>query len=123
MSEEEFADVEAAPPIKKLDFSEFHPLFHSLWSLECRLHPGGRRRHFEILWHYKWDVHTKVRRPFCWIGRHDWSVCWYPRERTRSVHCRRCLKKPTVEQTQKALDDSDARGFYPPGWMHPRKEN
>jgi hypothetical protein len=119
----EFEDKYAAPPIKNLNFDQFHPLFHSIFSDECRSYYGGRRQHLTCLWVYKWDVHTKVRRPLCWIGQHDWSVMWYPRDRTRSVHCHRCFKKANLEQTQQALDESDAREFYPPGWMHPRKEN
>jgi len=119
----EFEDKQAAPPIKNLVFDEFHPLFHRIWDKECLDYYGGRRRHFQMLWEFKWDVRTKVRRPLCFIGRHDWVVWWAPRDRTRSVHCRRCSKDPTTKQMQATLDETDARGKYPPGWMHPRKEN
>jgi hypothetical protein len=61
------------PVIRSLDFSEYHPLDHSVW--ECRDYPGGRRRHLR----YRWDFQGRdwVRsKTLCLIGKHHWVPWW-----------------------------------------------
>jgi hypothetical protein len=64
-----------SPFIKKLDFSEFHPLDHSVW--ECRGYPGGRRVHLRYRWDFQWrdELHAKF---LCPLGRHR-RVEWFGR--------------------------------------------
>lgn len=58
----------------KLDFSQFHPLDHSIW--RCNGFPGGRRRHLKYRWEFQWE--TRVRAwLLCPFGKHDW-VRWHP---------------------------------------------
>lgn len=71
--------------IKKLDFSEFHPLDHSL--LECRDYPGGRRRHLEYSWDFKWRGQVYAR-TVCRLGLHEWRE-WYDNSGSdEAVACR-----------------------------------
>lgn len=77
--------------IGKLDFSEYHDLFHSLW--ECRGYPGGRRRHINYLWDFKYRDRLREL-TLCKIGRHiyvDWFLTVGPGELGGPPVGRSCL--------------------------------
>lgn len=92
--------TENSPPeIKSLDFSEFHPLDHSVW--RCTGFPGGRKRHL----HYRWDFQWRDRLrswTLCRLGRHR-PVQWWGRTpaeadaglpmTSRGWSCAACYKK------------------------------
>ena len=80
------------PEIRKLDFSEFHPLDHTL--LGCRGYPGGWRRHLE----YRWDFTTGPalrERTLCRLGRHR-ATQWWSRGKTWTgcLDCDKQLSEP-----------------------------
>ena len=53
----------------KLDFSQFHPLDHSL--ARCHGYPGGWRAHLRYRWEFQWREDLVTR----WLhltGRHHW---------------------------------------------------
>lgn len=57
----------------ELDFSEYHPLDHSLW--RCEHYPGGHRRHLQYRWEFQW--HSRIRRwTRCPLGLHRWVQAW-----------------------------------------------
>lgn len=60
----------------ELDFSGFHDLLHRPFTRECRSQPGGWRRHLRLEWEYRRrdQVVGIIRRPLCWVGRHEWQV-------------------------------------------------
>lgn len=61
----------------KLDFSQWHPLDHRPLSKRCRDHYGGFRNHMNLLWDFKWDMHSKVKKvTHCFWGRHHSSPHW-----------------------------------------------
>lgn len=70
-------DAWSEPPPKidssKLDFSEFHPLDHTLW--QCRNYPGGRKTHLSYRWEFQWASGLR-RRTLCRIGRHSETQMW-----------------------------------------------
>ena len=76
-----------------LDFSQYHPLDHSL--SECRGYPGGRRRHLSYLWEFRWREQLEV-----WLrhtsGRHTWfgMVRVSGDEPVYRVACRGCNATP-----------------------------
>lgn len=80
-------ELKGPPFIRKLDFSEFHPLDHSVW--ECRGYPGGRGRHLEYRWKFQWrdELHAKF---LCPLGRHE-RVEWFGRGKS-GFCCRACCK-------------------------------
>lgn len=59
--------------IRHIDFSEFHPLDHSL--IKCRGYPGGRRRHLEFSWDFIWKDRVRGQ-TVCRVGFHDFQV-WH----------------------------------------------
>ena len=74
----------------ELDFSEFHPLDHSLFSRECASLPGGRKNHIELAWYYKWR--GRVREQIhCRLGGHEW-VEWKSKGGFSGVVCQNCPK-------------------------------
>lgn len=96
-----------------LDFSEFHPLDHSLW--ECKGYPGGRRRHLRFRWDYQWSEELGIR----WAhlrGTHDWAAYAYRSPalkvtaepmggrpwQYRAV-CRGCSAEPDAETTERVI--------------------
>jgi hypothetical protein len=92
------------PEIKKLDFSEFHPLDHSLW--ECRDYPGGRRTHLEYRWQFQWKdkLHELT---LCRVGRHKWTE-WYGPGKQSGVCCQSCYKDEDLG-VQKMAEVSSTR--------------
>jgi hypothetical protein len=56
-----------------LDFSEFHPLDHSLW--RCAGFPGGRRRHLSYRWQFQWGAEVR-QRTLCVLRMHAWVRGW-----------------------------------------------
>lgn len=80
------------PVIKHLDFSQYHPLGHTLWA--CQGWPGGRRRHLEYRWDFQWRDWLRGK-TLCLLGKHAW-VQWF-RGRERNVYagttCKACGKK------------------------------
>lgn len=72
--------TDGPPPFKpptrpeQLDFSEFHPLFHSLW--RCRGYPGGRRRHLAYKWESQWSSHVRRFWRCTLLHRHDYQKWW-----------------------------------------------
>lgn len=54
---------------KELDFSQFHPLDHGIWSKECPAHYGGRAQHLSLTWEYRWSEELRAR-TICLVGRH-----------------------------------------------------
>ena len=66
-------DAPPPPEIRRVDFSQFHPLDHRIWA--CRWYPGGRIRHLQYLWQFKWDgnVHRNVH---CRLGHHRGGWAW-----------------------------------------------
>ncbi len=72
----------------KLDFSEFHPLDHSVFS--CYGYPGGVERHLALMW--KYQLKDAVgRNTLCRIGIHDYVDFFDSNDKT-FVSCSRCLK-------------------------------
>jgi hypothetical protein len=95
-------------PDTELDFSEFHPLDHSL--IGCRGYPGGRRRHLAYRWDFQWS-HALRAKTLCRVGRHNptqwWqSASWDPETKTRTelpesltwTGCRDCYKRLSEKQ-------------------------
>ena len=74
---------------KKLDFSEFHPLDHSLF--QCRDYPGGRKRHWEYLWDLKLlpTLHIKT---VCRLGFHHQTTLFQPGKNRMRESCVYCWK-------------------------------
>jgi hypothetical protein len=59
----------------KLDFSQFHPLDHRPLSRRCRAHYGGLWRHLWLVWHFQWEMPSRIKRiTHCWRGDH----CYRP---------------------------------------------
>lgn len=56
----------------KIDFSEFHPLDHKPFTTECRVYPGGSRRHLRLGWEHGWGATFRAvgYRFGCMVGRH-----------------------------------------------------
>jgi hypothetical protein len=77
------------PEIRKLDFSQFHPLDHSVF--RCRDYPGGRRRHLAYRWEFQWREHLGGWF-LCPFGRHHWGK-WWTRgpDAASGMHCTRCF--------------------------------
>lgn len=77
---------------KKLDFSEFHPIDHSL--IACTGYPGGRRRHLKHRWQFQWRSAIRSRTT-CLIGLHRPGQTW-SRSATwiSCVHCWKKLSEP-----------------------------
>jgi hypothetical protein len=77
----------------KLDFSQFHPLDHSVWA--CRDYPGGRRTHLAYRWDFQWSGTVK-RWTLCLLGKHE-PVKWHPGPRCpdQAIHtaCGNCYKE------------------------------
>jgi hypothetical protein len=76
------------PEIRKLDFSQFHPLDHTVW--ECTGYPGGRRRHLKFRWQFVWKDKLRAM-TFCRVGRHSWAK-WWDRQGNTGLHCVSCFK-------------------------------
>lgn len=78
---------------EKLDFSQFHDLFHHVWDKECKQQYGGRRRHLYMLWNYKWDVPSQFRRfTVCLVGHHKPGQVWiHPRDPQRRATFQACV--------------------------------
>lgn len=74
-----------------LDFSDFHPLDHSVFA--CRDYPGGWQRHLRDQWVYRWHPAIRVR-TLCVFGFHRWGQGWQRRGRdyewTRFEMCLDC---------------------------------
>lgn len=79
--------------INKLDFSEYHPLDHTL--RECRGYPGGWRRHISYDWEFRVGPRWRSR-TLCRLGRHDWAA-WYctGEEGVAGVSCTNCEDRPS----------------------------
>lgn len=61
----------------KLDFSIFHPLDHKPFSKRCRSFHGGSRNHLQLLWDFKWQIPTKIRKfTRCRLGQHEYGP-WF----------------------------------------------
>lgn len=61
------------PIIKKLDFSEFHPLDHNL--RDCIGYPGGRWRHIKYRWEFQLREEVRARTT-CKLGLHLYGPAW-----------------------------------------------
>lgn len=77
----------------ELDFSEYHPLDHSIW--RCGHYPGGWRRHFSHRWQFQWR--DRAGRWKCLLGRHKMRT-WYRRTEDRQFapqfrSCERCHRR------------------------------
>jgi len=60
----------------ELDFSEFHPLDHSVLSSECSEYPGGRMRHASLYYQYPltgWFLREVWARVACPFGFHRFT--------------------------------------------------
>lgn len=77
------------PVIRHLDFSEFHPLDHTVWYCYRRGYPGGVRRHLSYRWEFQWK--DKAARWKCLLGWHH-SVTWWREDVITEISCRRCGK-------------------------------
>lgn len=73
----------------KLDFSEFHPLDHPLWS--CRGYPGGRKQHIKYKWEFMWRPRVRALTR-CKVGLHSEVQCWAPRDKKTRTVCADCSK-------------------------------
>ena len=60
------------PVIRHIDYSEYHPLDHSVW--RCGW-PGGRRRHLRYRWEYQWRSRLRSA-TLCRLGCHD-PIEWF----------------------------------------------
>jgi hypothetical protein len=81
--------VSDPPVIRKLDFSQFHPLDHSVRN--CRGYPGGWRTHLKYRWEFQWEARLR-RRLLCPLGRHQWSQ-WWDHHGNTGLHCMSCFKE------------------------------
>jgi hypothetical protein len=99
------------PNIKSLDFSQFHPLNHTVWA--CRDYPGGRRRHLTYRWDFQWRHRVRAW-TLCRVGRHDWTQWYRGRDwAPAGVTCSACDKDqpPTESQTlPDSAPDTDGIG-------------
>lgn len=67
--------LDREPNIKKLDFSQFHPLDHMPFTSECRGYYGGGKGHFLLLWEYRWRRRI-ITHTLCQINHHEWCDGW-----------------------------------------------
>lgn len=98
----------------KLDFSEFHPLDHTLFG--CRGYPGGWRQHVAYRWDFQWRDAVRGR-TWCRVGRHEFHV-WrrvslegpgrFDGE-VLDVVCSGCGRKADPAQRSEALVDDRER--------------
>lgn len=61
-----------SPVIRRLDFSEWHPMGHIPFSHTCRSYYGGGRRHLWLWWTWRGRL-TMRRLTLCKLGRHEWG--------------------------------------------------
>jgi hypothetical protein len=61
-----------------LDFSEFHPLDHSIWEPYCWGWAGGIPRHIKLWWAYqfKWPWQPYFAKRSCDKGIHNVVAYW-----------------------------------------------
>lgn len=83
------ADHMEIPSFDKIDFSEFHPLDHSIFV--CSGYPGGRKTHLKYWWEFKGEWALKAH-TLCKIGRHH-PVTWQRRDLPPEERCLHCGKK------------------------------
>ena len=88
-------DYQEPPEIKSIDFSEFHPLDHSL--LRCSNYAGGRRRHLDYWWTYQGEPGLRAR-TLCLVGLHRPTQVW-SRQRTWTG-CMDCDRRLSTPQTR-----------------------
>jgi len=99
----------------QLDFSEFHPLDHTL--LECCGYPGGWRRHLEYRWDFQWRDRVR-KHTSCRLGRHHDVVvrrCGPGGIRELAevvaVRCLSCGRPANEAEWKAALVDERERGL------------
>lgn len=94
------------PEIKSIDFSQFHPLDHTLRA--CKGYPGGRRVHLKYRWEFQWR--DKLRSwTLCRTGRHNPAV-WYSRDGEEiGTTCSGCEKDMDEEFSPFGRGDARAR--------------
>lgn len=105
------------PGFTSIDFSEFHPLDHSLKN--CIGYPGGRLRHLKYAWNYQWREEV-YRRTLCRVGRHEdaWSYRAKPVSKIE-VRCHNCGRPCTdVAVIQKNMAE-----YLDPKWPWNRGSN
>jgi hypothetical protein len=91
---------EGPPVVRKLDFSQYHPLDHSVW--ECKGYPGGRRRHLAYRWDFQWRDRLRGQ-TLCRAGRHA-PVQWWSKGGKAGVTCRGCYKDLEEDQGKDTHD-------------------
>jgi hypothetical protein len=92
--------------MSKLDFSEFHPLDHSIFDPYCWGWYGGIKQHIILWWHYQLDLDAKIHRTFfCARGKHTKTPYWKGRRFGENVPptgymCTYCEKEliPNAEE-------------------------
>lgn len=84
------------PEMKKLDFSEFHPLDHWPFRRRCRAYyPRGLKsglHHMGLAWEYKWSESIREH-TLCRLGKHRWveEVTYVDGFPKPSTICRDCV--------------------------------
>jgi hypothetical protein len=75
----------AAPDIRRLDFSLFHPQDHRAFDARCRRLPGGGPRHLRDWWDYRFEYRPdliKGRLACRLLKRHDYRESWHAHKAT-----------------------------------------
>jgi hypothetical protein len=78
--------------IKKLDFSQFHPLDHNIFDKECKEWYGGRLNHIKLWWRYQFEPDL-VRNTLCRLGLHRF-VEYNDNKDKKWLACYYCCKEP-----------------------------
>ena len=78
--------------IKKIDFSQFHPLDHWMLTKRCREMYGGWRTHWKYGWAFKWKDDIR-RHTLCLVGIHKAQQWTRVNTGKVSFSCRGCGKK------------------------------
>lgn len=77
--------------VAQLNFDEFHPLDHPVWTRRCREFYGGPRRHLEMWWAFK--AHDWLHgHTLCKVGRHRPTTAFEPRRNRMRRECQWCWK-------------------------------
>jgi hypothetical protein len=94
-----------------IDFSQFHPLDHTL--AECVGYPGGRRRHLAYRWEFQWRDQLVV-----WFKHVLGLHTWFGMARLNDgipqyfVRCRGCSATPDMATVARVIGNMrNDKGF------------
>jgi hypothetical protein len=94
----------------KLDFSQYHPLDHSI--RQCSGYPGGRRRHLS----HRWQFQIRERLTVAWkhaTFRHEWQP-FAAKDKVSGewlyfVDCAGCAAEPNSETKERLIAEMRTR--------------